>query len=108
MKDESKPFSLTTVLTTCFAFVRVHSWDLYDRAGRSTADFIGSMSRTQRIALKAIVTACLALLFFYSWTHSGPPEYFRSGKRIIPWTLPLGMALLAFFISLLGELSGKE
>jgi hypothetical protein len=108
MKDESKTFSLAAGLTTCFAFLRVRSWELCDRAGRGTADFLNSLSRPQRIVLRVTVTACLAFLFVYAWTHSGPPEYFPSGKRKAPWTLILGPALLASLISLLWELRGKE
>jgi len=108
MKDESKPFSLTSAMTTGVAFLRVHSWELCDRAGRSAADFLHSLSRPQRIALRATVTACLAFLFVSSWTHSGPPEYWLSGKRKTTWTSVLGAAFLASLVSLLWELSGKE
>jgi hypothetical protein len=95
-------------LTTCIAFLRVRSWELYDRACHITADFFNSLSRVQRIVLRATVTVCLALLFVYSWTHSGPPEYFLSGKRKITWTPFWGSALLVSLLSLLRELSGKE
>lgn len=108
MKGESKTFSLTDALTTWYAFLRVRSSELCDRAGRRIADFLNSLSRPQRIVLKATLTACLALLLVYSWTHSGPPEYLPSGKRIVPATLPLGAALFACLVSLLLELGGKK
>jgi hypothetical protein len=108
MKNESKPFSLTKGLTTCFTFLRVRSWDLYDRAGRSIANFVYARSRPQRIVLKATVTACVAFLFYYSWTHHLPSLWFPNGERTLDSSLPLGMLLLASFLSLLVELSGKE
>ena len=108
MKDERKTFSLTALLTTWYAFLRVYSWEFCDRAGRSAMSFLLSLSRPQRIALRAAVTACLAFLFIYSWTHSGPPEYWLSGKRKTTWTPVLGAAFLASLVSLLWGLSGKE
>lgn len=108
MKDESKALFLTSALTACFAFLRVHSWELSERVGRAISDLFRGLSRPQRIALRATLTVCFALLFVYSWTHSGPPEYWPTGKRIVTWTLPLGAALIASVVSLLWELSGKE
>jgi hypothetical protein len=108
MKDESKIYSLTSKLTTGVAFLRVHSRELCDRAGRSIVDFLHSLSRPQRIAFKAAVTACLAFLFIYSWIHPLQPEYFVGGERNIPLTLPLGMVLLVTLASLLWELIGRE
>ncbi len=108
MQDESKTSSLTASLTNCFIFLRVRSSELYDFASRSAADFLKGLSKSQRIVLKATVTCLFVFLFVYAWIHSGPPEYYPSGKRKTPWTLPLGLVLLSSVISLLGELRGKE
>jgi len=108
MKNESKPSSLTKRLTTCSTLLRVLPWDLGIRASRGAANFVNSLSRLQRIVLKASVTACLAFLFYYSWSHPLPSLWFPHGERTLDSWIPLGMLLLASLLYLLVELSGKE
>jgi hypothetical protein len=106
--DESRTISVSARLTTAIAFLRVLSWEFGERVRRWAHSFFSSLSRPQRIVLRISVTACFAFLFAYSWTHSGPPKYQLSGKRVISWTPLLGVAFFASLVSLLLELSGRE
>lgn len=81
---------------------------LHDRARQFTMSFFSRLSRIQRADLAVAVTTCLGVLFVYSWTHSGPPEYFLSGKRITTWTSLLGAALLYSAVRLFVQLRGKK
>ena len=63
---------------------------------------------SRKLAITVVVTICLAFLFIYSWSHSGPLEYFPGGELNISWTLPLGMALLGFLLSLFLQIRGKK
>jgi len=104
MKNESKPFSLTKGLTALFTLLRVLPWDLCIGA----ATFVNSLSRPQRIVLKATVAACLAFLFYYSWTYPLPSLWFPRGERTFDSWLPVGLLLLASLGFLIVELSRKE
>jgi len=108
MMNESKPLPLIQRLTTCIAFLRGRVWDICNRTARSIVNLFHSLSRPQRIVLKAIVTVCLAFLVCYSWDHPLPSLLFPHGERTIDSWLPLGMLLLASVLSLLVELSGKK
>jgi len=107
MTDE-RDHSLTPGLTSFFVSVRLRLWQLCDVGSRRTANLLSRLSKSERIVLKLAVASSLAFFFVYSWTHSGPAEYFAGGKRVIPRTLLLGLVLLSALLSLVSELIGKE
>ncbi|MGA7830351.1 MAG: hypothetical protein WCA21_05270 [Terracidiphilus sp.] len=62
----------------------------------------------ENLVLTAVAMMCLAILFIYSWRHSGAPAYLPSGVRIISPTVPLGAALLLSIVSLVHQIRAKR
>jgi hypothetical protein len=67
------------------------------------------MSKESRtLALTAVVTVCIGVLFIYSWTHTGPPTYQSTGARRIGLTPVLGSAFFILLATLFQQIRGKK